>query len=126
MAVPVGAEERIAGRDRVAALRELYGSLLTERQREMLSWYYEYDLSLAEIAEQAGVSRQAVHDLLRRGVAVLEGYERRLRLVERAAARRRTTLALIGEIETAQRADGEERAAALCSAARLAGRILDD
>lgn len=126
MAAPVGAEERIAGRNRVAALRELYGALLTERQREMLSWYYDYDLSLAEIAEQAGVSRQAVHDLLRRGVAVLEGYEGRLHLTERAGARRRTALALLREIEAALRTAGEERDAALRSAALIARSMVDD
>lgn len=119
------AEAQIAGRDRVWALRELYGALLTDRQREMLRWYYDLDLSLGEIAEQAGVSRQAVHDLLRRAVAALEGYEGRLHLTLRAAARRRAILALLGQIEVAQRLGGEAGEAALRRAAALAEGVLD-
>ncbi len=126
MRAAVGPEERIANRDRVAELRDVYGSLLTARQREMLAWYYEYDLSLGEIAEQAGVSRQAVHDLLRRAVSLLEGYERRLGFTQRSALRKKTALSLLGEIEAALRTDGETRLAALRSAAGLAERILDD
>lgn len=118
-------EERIAGRDRVSMLLELYGALLTERQREMLSWYYELDLSLSEIAAQAGVSRQAVHDLLRRAVVALEAYEGRLHLALRAAARQERILALLRELETAMATEGERQRGALCRAQDIAGRVLD-
>jgi len=67
-------------------LLETYGGLLTSRQREVLELHYLHDLSLGEIAELLGTSRQAVHDLVRRSLTRLETYEDRLGLVARAAA----------------------------------------
>ncbi|MCL2812878.1 MAG: hypothetical protein FWD25_13450 [Clostridia bacterium] len=64
-------------------LLDFYGPLLTGRQREMLRLYCEEDLSLAEIAGQEGVSRQAVHDAVRRGDAQLRAYEDQLGLLRR-------------------------------------------
>ena len=71
---------------RIGWLMDFYGGLLTGRQREMLSSYYNEDLSLAEIAQDEGVSRQAVHDALRRGETALEGFESRLGLLSRHLA----------------------------------------
>ncbi|MBR6044322.1 MAG: putative DNA-binding protein [Ruminococcus sp.] len=61
-------------------LLDLYGELLTEKQRDMLELYYNDDLSLAEIAEHYEISRQGVHDSIRRGEEALEEYERVLGL----------------------------------------------
>ena len=47
-------------------LLDHYGSVLTERQRSILTEYYDEDLSLSEIAENFGISRQALHDALRK------------------------------------------------------------
>ncbi|MEN6349739.1 MAG: YlxM family DNA-binding protein [Syntrophomonas sp.] len=74
--------------DRVVMLKDFYGPLLTGRQQEVIHLYYEDDWSLAEIAQSFEVSRQAVHDLLRRSEAALEEYERRLGLVERFLSNR--------------------------------------
>lgn len=126
MAEPPEAEERIAGRSRVAELRELYGALLTARQRELLAWYYDLDLSLGEIAAETGVSRQAVHDLLRRGVRVLEGYERRLGLRQRSQARRERVQGVLAAIARARGAGGPEQSEALARAAELAEGLLED
>lgn len=62
---------------------DFYGGLLTERQRSALSLHYEEDHSLSEIAERLSVSRQAVHDAIRRGEAQLDEYESRLKILER-------------------------------------------
>ncbi len=62
----------------VNALLDAYGSLLTERQRIILGYYYEDNYTLAEIADLEGISRNAVHDLLHRTVKKLEDYERKL------------------------------------------------
>lgn len=59
----------------VAALLDVYGAFLSEKQREIMSHYYNEDLSLAEIAENEGTTRQAVSDIIRRGEAVLKDYE---------------------------------------------------
>lgn len=59
----------------IGELNDIYGKLLTEKQREMVRSYYDYDLSLSEIAENAGVSRQAVHDALVKADRELRAYE---------------------------------------------------
>ncbi|HEU4963051.1 MAG TPA: putative DNA-binding protein [Bacilli bacterium] len=69
-------------------LYDFYGMMLTEKQREFVELYYLDDLSLAEIAEQFDISRQAVHDNLRRAGAQLVDLESKLRLVERFERRR--------------------------------------
>lgn len=66
---------------RLALLFDFYGQLLTEKQQEMIGLYYEQNLSLGEIAEDFGVTRQAVHDIVRRCEKALENYERKLGLV---------------------------------------------
>ncbi len=63
---------------RIAWLYDFYGQLLTKKQRSLIELYYHQDLSLGEIALEYGVSRQAVHDLLKRAEAILEAYERSL------------------------------------------------
>ena len=49
-------------RTRMARLYDCYGSLLTPKQRDLLTMYYHEDLSLAEIASEVGISRQAVYE----------------------------------------------------------------
>lgn len=66
-----------------ALLYDFYGELLTAHQKEVYEQFIVDDLSLAEIAESAGISRQGVHDLVRRCQRALEGYEAKLHLVER-------------------------------------------
>lgn len=64
-------------------LFDLYGALLTERQRDCMEMHLFEDFSLAEIGEALGISRQAVHDNLHRSQKSMEAYEEKLRLVER-------------------------------------------
>lgn len=68
---------------KVNLLYDFYGSLLTERQQKFIELYYGDDLSLGEIAEQFNVTRQAVHDTLKRSEQTLENYEHKLGLVEK-------------------------------------------
>jgi 16S rRNA (guanine1207-N2)-methyltransferase len=73
-------DHTLATRDRANRLFDAYGSLLTAQQRQLLCRYYQDDLSLGEIAAEMRVSRQAVHDGLRRALAALERYEAALGL----------------------------------------------
>jgi len=73
---------------KVNNLLDVYGLMLTSRQREVVQLYYRDDFSLAEIAADTGTSRQAVHDLLQRGVRALEDLETRLRFCYRSRLRR--------------------------------------
>ena len=62
----------------ISQLFDLYGALLTEKKREIMQLYYEDNLSLAEIAEELGVSRAAVHDSLQTSERSLRDYEEKL------------------------------------------------
>ena len=68
-------------------LLSTYGALLTEAQRTLMELYYNEDLSLHEIAEEQGISRQGVHDMVTRALKKLEGYEARLGLLRQSAHR---------------------------------------
>ncbi|AET70096.1 hypothetical protein Desor_4692 [Desulfosporosinus orientis DSM 765] len=72
--------EKLAQR---ALLVDFYGPLLTEKQRNVWDLHYQQDLSLTEIAEVENISRQAIHDLLKRTERILSEYEDKLGLVER-------------------------------------------
>lgn len=65
----------------IGLLNDYYGGLLTQYQTETLRSYYDDDLSLAEIAEEQGVSRQAVMDVIKRAELKLKEYESKLGLV---------------------------------------------
>ena len=69
----------------MALLYDYYGELLTEKQRACFDLYYNQDLSLAEIAEQEGISRQGVHDAISRSEALLASFERVTGCVAREA-----------------------------------------
>jgi predicted DNA-binding protein YlxM (UPF0122 family) len=68
---------------RTGLLFDFYGGLLTEKQRKTMELYFLEDWSLAEIAAETDVSRQAVHDLLHRSERLMEEYEAKLGLMER-------------------------------------------
>ena len=76
-------EERVL----ISLLFDFYGPLLTDKQRMSLQLHHEDDMSLGEIAEELGVSRQAVHDNLQRARHILNDYESKLHLVAQYEAR---------------------------------------
>ncbi|MBQ7446859.1 MAG: YlxM family DNA-binding protein [Eubacterium sp.] len=69
--------------DRQVFLYDFYGELLTEHQRQVYEDAVLNDMSLGEIAGELSISRQGVHDLIRRCDKLLEGYEEKLHLFER-------------------------------------------
>lgn len=80
---------------RINFLFDFYQSLLTEKQRLYMQFYYLDDLSLGEIASEYGVSRQAVYDNVRRTEAMLEDYEEKLNLFAKFQKR----IEIVKEIE---------------------------
>lgn len=66
-----------------ALLYDFYGELLNDHQKEVYEQFVLEDLSLSEIAADQGISRQGVHDLVKRCQKALEGYEEKLHLVEK-------------------------------------------
>ena len=74
-----------------AYLLDFYGDVLTERKKEVLDMYYNEDLSLAEIAEQIGISRQGVRDLIKKAEDELLFLEEKLGLAKKMVALRHHT-----------------------------------
>lgn len=68
----------------LSVYNDYYGTLLTERQREALELYYDKDLSLQEISELFGISRQGVQDLIKRAEKQLLDFEDKLGLVAKS------------------------------------------
>jgi Uncharacterized protein conserved in bacteria len=64
-------------------LFDFYGELLTDHQRKVYEEVILNDYSLSEVAENMGISRQGVHDLIKRSGKILDDYERKLHLVKR-------------------------------------------
>ena len=69
-------------RQRNILLIDYYGSLLTHHQNEILDEYYNNDLSMNEIADNLGISKSAVQDLIKRSLVQLNDYEKKLKLIE--------------------------------------------
>ena len=83
----------------MSLLFDFYGETLTEKQRELFDLYYNEDLSLAEIAEHAGITRQGVRDSIKRAEHTLRDMENRLGLVARYGGTERCAEELMHEVE---------------------------
>lgn len=99
----------VSDRTRINMLFDFYGVLLTEKQNELFELHFQYDLSLGEIGENFQISRQAVHDLLRRTIAQLNSYEERLQLVNKYYERQQ----ILHELDTVLDAGDCSKAKAL-------------
>lgn len=67
----------------ISMLYDFYGQLLTGKQREIVAFYHEDNFSLAEIAKEVGISRQGVHDALKKSEKALQDYEDKLGLIQK-------------------------------------------
>lgn len=67
----------------ISMLLDLYGEVLTTKQRDYLCFYYNDDLSLSEIAENEGITRQGVRDAIKRAEAVLYDMESKLKFSQK-------------------------------------------
>ena len=105
---------------RMTMLFDFYGELLTERQKEFYQLYYDEDLSLAEIAENYGISRQGVRDVIVRAEAYMTEIEDKTGLVKRFMQRAPHVDAIeaaVGEIKKRNlRLFEDARLAELCAA----------
>lgn len=93
-------------------LLDFYGNLLTDKTRNTLELYLDDDLSLAEIADSENITRQGVHDTVKRGLSQLREYENKLGLAEKFASQ----MAIINEAITLIDNEDAEGARALLEA----------
>lgn len=103
----------------ISLLLDFYGNMLTDKQREVIDFYYNDDLSLSEIAENEGITRQGVRDAIKRAEAQLTEMEDRLGFVKRTAEVR----AGLGKIREA--ADRIRENNSRCSCVRQIGEDAD-
>ena len=83
----------------VSRLCDVYGALLTERRREILRNYYDDDLSLAEIAENFGITRQAALCSIKQAEKQLNEYESKLKVLSRTDALDSELNALLADLD---------------------------
>jgi len=98
---------------RRAMLFDFYGELLTEKQREYYDLHYNDDLSLSEIAEQTGISRQGVWDIIRRAEDVMTDMEEKTGMVRRSLERNDAVAGIRETLETLRKSADAATAAAL-------------
>lgn len=104
-------------------LFDFYGELLTEHQRRVYEDVVLNDISYSEAAEELGVSRQGVHELVKRCNKLLAGYEQKLHLVERFL-RIRQNVKQIQKL--ASQVDTIDKETLARSVQELSGRILEE
>lgn len=103
-------------------LYDFYGELLTEHQRAIYEDVIFNDMSLAEIAEEQGISRQGVHDLIKRCDKILSGYEEKLHLISKF----QKTKEMVAEIQNLTRDFQESRNGELIQQIeQISGDIID-
>lgn len=96
---------------KIGFLLDFYGEILSDRKRTVLDYYYNDDLSLAEIAQEIGISRQGVRELIKKAEEELLLYETKLGLAERFGKTEQEAEALLKLLER-EAVSGEIRDAA--------------
>ena len=85
---------------KISILLEIYGKLLTQRQFDLLNDYYNNDLSLAEIAENENITRQAVRDNLKKGERKLFNFEEKLGIMKKNKMQEEQIAVILSEINS--------------------------
>lgn len=93
---------------KASLLYDFYGALLTEKQASVMALYHEENLSLSEIAQEFGISRQAVHDTLKKAELALADYEAKLKLVDKLMKTEEAIAKIEDEIATLEQAAKDE------------------
>ena len=92
----------------ISLLMDFYGPLLTQKQSEIMQWYYNDDLSLSEIAEINKTSRQAIHDLIKRCYKQLLSYESKLNLLQKSMNREKEIINFLEDLKNKYSIDNED------------------
>ena len=95
----------------ISMLCQTYGKLLTEKQFDYINDYYNNDLSLAEIAENYGITRQAARDNIKKGENKLFEYEEKLQIMKIALNTEKKIEKILSQITTIKTAYTDEKIA---------------
>ena len=87
----------------ISMLLDFYGDLLSERQRQIMDYYYGEDLSLSEVSALTDITRQGVRDALRRSEKLLTDTENKLGLVARFSSQREDLSYIVSRLEEIQK-----------------------
>jgi len=91
---------------RIGRLYDIYGCLLTDKQANFIDLYYNHDLSLGEIAQNHKISRQSVHDTIKKSEALLENYEKKLGLYKKSKLKEKLCRSCLEKLETISKSEG--------------------
>ena len=86
----------------ISYLCQIYGKLLTEKQKQVLEDYYNNDLSLSEIAENNGITRQAVRDIIKKGESKLFELEEKILIMKRVLEQEKQIQHILSDISKIQ------------------------
>lgn len=95
----------------ISILCDLYGKLLTEKQYELITDYYNNDLSLSEIAENNDITRQAVRDIIKKGEKKLFEFEEKLLFMKRMSTQERTIKQILLELAKIEKDSSDKKIA---------------
>lgn len=108
----------------IAFLLDFYGEILTDRTRELLEMYYCDDLSLSEISENVGISRQGVRQSIKKGEEELLHLESKLGLANRHLRLKETAGKLLCLAEQITNEESKDSTLVLASTARECARVI--
>ena len=94
---------------KVSMLCQIYGKLLTEKQLEILTDYYNNDLSLSEIAENNQITRQAVRDIIKKGENKLFELEEKLLFMEKTMKQEKLLQEVLNELSKIEDASSDKK-----------------
>ena len=98
---------------KVSMLCQIYGKLLTEKQFKFLDDYYNNDFSLSEIAENNGITRQAVRDNIVKGENKLFEYEEKLGIMKKTLKQEQQIVKILSELTKIQTKFSDEEIASI-------------
>lgn len=93
----------------MSTLFDIYGALLTDKQKRCLQMHLFEDFSLSEISDELGISRQAVYDMLKRSEQVMQQYENKLGLAARSTKEKNELLSILSDLSLIKQESDDSR-----------------
>ena len=104
-----GMNKTVENNVKISFLCQIYGKLLTKKQLQVLEDYYNNDLSLSEIAENNGITRQAVRDIIKKGESKLFELEEKLLIMEKMLEQEKQIQHILSDISKIQEVSSDKK-----------------